>query len=85
MEDVKRRNGARTERTPTGAINFTADTKLDVEQTQTLFNRMEAFLGEGKPSFVSSKVALEEVLQLFIERNIGKGHRSCSQPRVALI
>ena len=66
----QRRNGAGTERKPTGTINFTADTKQEVEQIQTLFNPAKSFLGEGKSSFVSSKVALEEVLQFFIARNI---------------
>ena len=69
-EAVKCRNDARTERKPAGTINFTADTKQEVEQIQTLFNRVKSFLGEGKCSFVSSKVALEEVLQFFITRNI---------------
>ena len=70
VEAVKRRNNARTERKPAGTISFTADTKQEVEQIQTLFNRVKSFLGEGKSSFVSSKVALEAVLQFFVARNI---------------
>ena len=70
VEAVKRRNNARTERKPAGTISFTADTKQEVEQIQTLFNRLKSFLGEGKSSFVSSKVALEAVLQFFVARNI---------------
>ena len=68
-EAVKHRNDARTDRKPAGTINFTADTKQEVEQIQTSFDRVKSFLGEGKCSFVSSKVMLEEVLQFFITRN----------------
>ena len=70
VDAVKRRNNARTERKPAGTISFTTDTKQEVVQIQTLFNRVKSFLGEGKSSFVSSKVALEAVLQFFIARNI---------------
>ena len=70
VEAVKRRNNARTERKPAGTISFTTDTKQEVVQIQTLFNRVKTFLGEGKSSFVSSKVALEAVLQFFVARNI---------------
>ena len=69
-EAVKRRNSARTERKPGGTINFTADTKEEVEQIQALFNRVKSFLGEGKSRTVSSKATLEEVLQFFITRNV---------------
>ena len=43
---------------------------MKIEKIQTLFNRVKSFLGEAKCSFVSSKVALEEVLQFFITINI---------------
>ena len=57
-ESVKRRNDARTERKPAGTINFTADTKQEVEEIQTLFNRVKSFLGEGKCSCTERGVAV---------------------------
>ena len=67
---VKRRNAARTDRKPGGAINFTADTKQEIERVQSLFNRVKSFLGDGKSRAVSAKSTLEEVLQFFIAKNI---------------
>ena len=69
-EAVKCRNDARTDRKPAGTINFTADTKQEVEQMQTSFNHVKWFWGEGKCSFVSSKVVLEEVLQFSLQETL---------------